>query len=70
MFYLGAYTNGCTGYSPTQHEYDKGGYNVYWSMLIYYIYHGRIASLNRDSATKLIKTAVKSVPKYLRRCIK
>lgn len=37
-FYFGGYTNGCTGYFPTEAEYDKGGFEVYWSMLIYYIY--------------------------------
>jgi hypothetical protein len=61
-FYLGGYTNGCTGYFPTEEEYDKGGYEVYWSMLIYYIYHGHVAPLNRDSAEKLIETASNNAP--------
>lgn len=65
LFYLGGYTNGCTGYFPTEEEYDKGGYEVYWSMLIYYIYHGRVASLNRDSASELFEIAVKNAPQYL-----
>jgi hypothetical protein len=60
-FYLGGYTNGCTGYFPTEEEYDKGGFEVYWSMLIYFMYHGRVASLNRDSASELIEVAVKNV---------
>ncbi len=67
-FYLGGYTNGCTGYFPTEEEYDKGGYEVYWSMLIYYIYHGRVASLNRDSASELIREAVRNAPEPIRRC--
>lgn len=62
LFYFGGYTNGCTGYFPTEEEYDKGGYEVYWSMLIYYIYHGRVAPLNRDSAEKLIETASNNAP--------
>jgi len=59
-FYLGGYTNGCTGYFPTEEEYDKGGYEVYWSMLVFYIYHGRVFPLNRDSASELVLTAVEN----------
>lgn len=65
-FYLGGYTNGCTGYLPTEEEFDEGGYEVYWSMLIYYIYHGRVFPLNRNSATILTETAVENAPKYLK----
>jgi len=65
FFYLGGYTNGCTGYFPTEEEYDKGGYEVFWSMLFYYIYHGRVFPLNRNSASELIKTAVENAPVYL-----
>lgn len=65
-FYLGGYTNGCTGYFPTEEEYDKGGYEVYWAMLIYYIYHGRVAPLNRDSAAQLVEKAVLCAPEGLR----
>lgn len=62
-FYLGGYTNGCTGYFPTEEEYDKGGYEVYWSMLDYFPYYGRVFPLDRVSATQLIDAAVASVPK-------
>jgi hypothetical protein len=55
FFYFGGYTNGCTGYFPTEEEFDKGGYEVYWSMLIYYVYHGRLFPLRRDSASELIR---------------
>ncbi len=61
-FYLGGYTNGCSGYFPTEEEYDKGGYEVYWSMLIYYIYHGRVAALGRDSASELVEEVVRRAP--------
>ncbi|WP_313528867.1 alkaline ceramidase [Anaerotignum sp.] len=61
-FYLGGYTNGCTGYFPTEEEFDKGGYEVYWSMLIFYIYYGRVFPLNRDSCGLLIKAAVDNAP--------
>lgn len=64
-FYFGGYTNGCTGYFPTEEEFDLGGFEVYWSMLIYYIYHGRVFPLRRDSATALIDFAVKNAPKKI-----
>lgn len=57
-FYFGGYTNGCTGYFPTEEEYDKGGYEVYWSMLIYYIYFGRVFPLNRNACSLLIQAAL------------
>lgn len=62
FFYFGGYTNGCTGYFPTEEEFDKGGFEVYWSMLIYYIYHGRVFPLRRDSASELIRFAAKNAP--------
>jgi hypothetical protein len=55
LIYFGAYTNGCDGYLPTANEYDKGGYEVLHSYLIYYIYSGIIMPLNRDTADKLVK---------------
>ena len=58
--YFGAYTNGCTGYLPTAKEYMKGGFEVLHSYLIYYIYHGFVMPLNRESADKLTKCVVKN----------
>ena len=49
------YTNGCDGYLPTSSEYDRGGYEVLHSYLLYYIYYGVVMPLNRDSADILIK---------------
>lgn len=60
--WFGGYTNGCTGYFPTEEEFDFGGYEVYWSMLIYYRYHGRVFPLNRDSAARLIDFVAANVP--------
>ena len=40
LLLFGGYTNGCSSYLPTAEEYDKGGYEVLWSNLIYYSYHG------------------------------
>lgn len=62
FFYFGGYTNGCTGYFPTEEEFDKGGYEVYWSMLIFYIYHGRVFPLNRNACTDLIHAVVENAP--------
>jgi hypothetical protein len=62
FFYFGGYTNGCTGYFPTEEEFDKGGYEVYWSMLIYYVYHGRAFPLRRDSAAELIGFVAENAP--------
>jgi len=55
---FGGYTNGCDGYLPSAQEYDKGGFEVLHSYLIYYIYHGRVMPLNRDTADKLVKLVV------------
>jgi hypothetical protein len=65
-FYLGGYTNGCTGYFPTEEEYDLGGYEVHWSMLVYYVYFDRVAPLNRDEAARFIDLAVRHAPATLR----
>ncbi|WP_462425274.1 alkaline ceramidase [Fusobacterium sp. THCT13E1] len=56
--YLGGYTNGCNGYFPTYEEFLKGGYEIVWSYLIYYIYHGRVSSLRKESADILVDTIV------------
>lgn len=62
FFYFGGYTNGCAGYFPTEEEFDQGGYEVYWSMLIYFIYYGRVFPLRRESAGALIQFAVENSP--------
>ncbi len=59
FFYLNGYTNGCMTYFPTEEEFDRGGYEVYWSLLIYYVYFGRVFPFERDSAETLIDFAVK-----------
>lgn len=61
LAFLGGYTNGCTGYLPTAEEYDRGGYEVFWSMLNYYMYYGRVMPLERDSAARLVHLAVKGL---------
>jgi hypothetical protein len=56
LIYFGGYTNGCDGYLPTAQEYDKGGYEVLWSYLTYYVYHNRVMPLARDTADRLAET--------------
>ncbi len=60
---FGGYTNGCDGYLPGAQEYDKGGYEVLHSYLIYYIYHGRVMPLNRDTADRLVRLVAEGVKK-------
>lgn len=54
FFNFNGYTNGCLFYIPTEEEFDLGGYEVYWSMLLYYSYFNRVFPLVRESAEKLI----------------
>ena len=65
LFFLNGYTNGIDSYLPTAEEYDKGGYEVLWSNLIYYPYHGRVMALNRDSAGQLASFAVSDRSHFL-----
>lgn len=58
FFYFNGYTNGCLSYFPTEEEFDLGGYEVYWSLLIYYSYFNRVFPLMRESATKLLDFVV------------
>lgn len=55
FFYVNGYTNGCLLYFPTEDELDAGGYEVYWSMLIYYKYVDRVFPFRKGEATKLIR---------------
>ena len=50
LLLFGGYVNGIDSYLPTAKEYDKGGYEVLWSNLIYFRYHGRVMPLNIDTA--------------------
>lgn len=53
-FYVNGYTNGCLSYFPTEEEFELGGYEVYWSLLIYYKYFNRVFPFKKESASKLI----------------
>lgn len=60
FFYVNGYTNGCLSYFPMGEEFDKGGYEVYWSMLIYYKYFHRVFPFERESGEKLLDFIIKN----------
>ena len=61
FFYLNGYTNGCLLYFPTEEEYDAGGYEVFWSLLIYYVYIDRVFPFRREAASELIRFVVRNL---------
>lgn len=54
LIFFGGYTNGYEGYLATEEEYEKGGYEVLWSNLIYFKHYHRVMPLNKDSANNLV----------------
>lgn len=60
-FYFNGYTNGCGSYFPTKEEYDLGGYEVYWAMLIYYADYGRVYPYKREAIDIVIAYAVENL---------
>ena len=60
FFYINGYTNGCLSYFPMAEEFDKGGYEVYWSMLIYYKYFHRVFPFGRESGERLLDFMIKN----------
>lgn len=60
FFYFNGYTNGCTSYFPTKEEYDLGGYEVYWAMLLYFPYYGRVYPYDRGAMDTVLSYAVES----------
>lgn len=62
FFYVNGYTNGCSSYFPTEEEYDRGGYEVYYSMLLYYKYHNRVFPFERESAEKMLAFIIDNAP--------
>ena len=64
LLFFNGYTNGCDSYLPTAQEYDLGGYEVLWSNLLYYPYHGRVMPLNRDTADQLAAQAVQGYQEF------
>ena len=64
FFYANGYTNGCQLYFPTDEEFDAGGYEVFWSMLIYYPFTDRVYPFRRGSAGKLIRFMTEHAPEH------
>ncbi len=60
FFYINGYTNGCLSYFPMKDEFDKGGYEVYSSMLIYYKYFHRVFPFERESGERLLHFMVEN----------
>lgn len=60
-FYFNGYTNGCGSYFPTKEEYDLGGYEVYWAMLLYYADYGRVYPYKREAIDIVISYAVENL---------
>lgn len=56
LLFLNGYTNGTAGYLPHSEEWEKGGYETLYSLLIYYIYHGHVMPFHQDSAKKIVDT--------------
>ena len=63
-FFLNGYTNGCGSYFPSKEEYDLGGYEVYWAMLLYYSAYGRVYPYNRESFDIVTAYAVEKFKEY------
>ncbi|MGM0215283.1 hypothetical protein [Enterococcus sp. AZ109] len=53
LLFFGGYTNGYEGYLANDLEYDRGGYEVLWSNLVYYKFYDRLMPFNRDTADEL-----------------
>ncbi|MCF4151357.1 hypothetical protein L2W58_06030 [Dethiosulfovibrio sp. F2B] len=56
LVFFGGYTNGCRGYLPTAAEFDRGGFEVLWSYLLFFRCHRRVMPLVRESADELVST--------------
>ena len=62
FFYLNGYTNGILSYFPTKEEYDLGGYEVYWSLLIYHKAFHRVFPFEREEADKVTEFVMQNAP--------
>ncbi len=62
FFYLNGYTNGILSYFPTKEEYDLGGYEVYWSLLIYHKSFHRVFPFEREEADRVTEFVMQNAP--------
>lgn len=58
LFFLNGYTNGCTGYLPTEAEWLRGGYEIIYSYLLYFSFHGHVMPFRKETADQLVKFVV------------
>lgn len=58
LFFLNGYTNGCTGYLPTEREWLKGGYEILYSNLSYFPFHGHVMPFRPETAAQLVEFVV------------
>lgn len=58
FFFLGGYTNACTGYLPTAAEWAKGGYETHDSLLSYFPFHGHVMPFAEGTAEEIVQAAV------------
>lgn len=67
FLFFNGYTNGCTCYLSTSEEYDRGGYEIFWSNLLYYKYHKRVMAFNRNTAEILQDNVIYNFKKFTKK---
>ena len=58
LLLLNGYTNGVTEYVPSGPEWDRGGYEPVYSLLLFHACHGHCAPFRRDTADRIVDTAL------------
>ena len=58
LFFLNGYTNGCSGYLPSRAEWDKGGWEVFFSYFYYHTYSGRVMPYRVETADLIVDFVV------------
>ena len=54
LFFLNGYTDGCTAYLPSAAEWDRGGYEVLYSLLDFFPFHGHVMPFRRGTAQQIV----------------
>ncbi|MDD3410736.1 MAG: hypothetical protein PHY12_07980 [Eubacteriales bacterium] len=57
LLLLNGYTNGCTGYLAGAEEWARGGYEVLYSYLDFFPYHGHVTPFRQDTAAQIVDAA-------------
>ena len=58
LMLLNGYTNGVTEYVPHADEWDRGGYEPVFSLLLFHGCHGHCAPFRRDTAARIVDAAL------------